>query len=58
MMNLTIAREFPELVDDKYYTDTILDKMSFEQNEVNIKDEIEQLAKQMKLIREQLNGSF
>lgn len=57
MINLTIAREFPELIDDKYFTDTILDKMSFEQNEVNIKNEIEHLYKQIELVRLQLDGT-
>lgn len=54
MININIAFEFPELLDDKYYTETILDKISFDYNEVNIQNELNQLSEETELIRNDL----
>ena len=54
LVNLTIASEFPELLEDKYYQDTVLDKMTFEYHEVDIEKEINDLIIQMNEAKEKI----
>lgn len=55
IINITVAHEFPELLDDKYYTETILDKISFDYNEVDIQNELNQLSEEIEFIKKNLS---
>jgi hypothetical protein len=54
MININIAIEFPDLLDDRHYIETIMDRISFEYTEVNVKNEIEKLIQEVELIRTDL----
>jgi hypothetical protein len=54
LVNITIAAEFSELLDDNYYKDTVLDKMRFYYNEVDINNELDEMINQMNEIRSKL----
>lgn len=56
LVNITIASEFPELLDGKYYQDTVLDKLTFDYNEVDINSEVAELINQMNEIRQKVGN--
>jgi hypothetical protein len=50
LVNLSIAQEFMELLDEGFYKETVLDKITFDYNEVNIEEEVKKLINEMKSI--------